>query len=526
MSVLEIRSVSKVFSTTRAVESFDLTVGDGELVCLLGPSGSGKSTLLRMIGGFETPTSGTIRIDGEDVTHVSPERRPTGMVFQSHALWTHMNVHRNLAFGLRLRRLPKEEITRRVEAALEQVGLKGYGQRMTHQLSGGQQQRVALARSLVLEPKILLLDEPFASLDQHLRERLREEVRDLQQRLKITTLFVTHGQDEALALADRIVVMRDGRTEQIAPPDVTYREPATPFVAGFIGTMNLIDGTVTGGAFRHAGLALPVPVADGPATLAVRPEALAITPAEADPGARVHRVTDFGTHAVVDIDLASGPRLKAMVARRPRLDRRHGARPPSPRLRALPRQRGHPPQRLTMPGPISLDRDGHRTFLKWHRARRHGSDPVFTGRRILEGMAAGASVEVDLVLHGDDGFAVLHNLMLEAETTGTRPGPRHPGGGAPDALPARQRRPSHRRPRHAARRPRGADRPRRRASRGAAPARLQGGRRRADPARGRDLRPRAGREPAPLHPLVGRRRGGPPPRGRRSRSPRRLRPLP
>ena len=266
-----------------------------------------------MVGGFETPTGGTITIDGEDVTRLSPEKRPTGMVFQSHALWTHMNVFRNLAFGLKLRRLPKDEIRRRVEAALEQVGLKGYGERMTHQLSGGQQQRVALARTLVLEPKILLLDEPFASLDQHLRERLREEVRDLQQRLGITTLFVTHGQDEALALADRIVVMRDGRTEQIAPPDVVYREPATPFVAGFIGTMNLIEGTVAAGAFRHAGFTLPVPVPDGPATLAVRPEALAIARAEGAGAATVHRVTDYGTHAIVDIELADGLRLKSMV---------------------------------------------------------------------------------------------------------------------------------------------------------------------------------------------------------------------
>jgi putative spermidine/putrescine transport system ATP-binding protein len=311
MAVLDIRGVSKRFGKVTAVDTFDLTVGDGELVCLLGPSGSGKSTLLRMIGGFETPTSGTITIDGEDVTRLSPERRPTGMVFQSHALWTHMNVARNLAFGLKLRRIARDEVTRRVEAALQQVGLEGYGERMTHQLSGGQQQRVALARSLVLEPKILLLDEPFASLDQHLRERLREEVRDLQQRLRITTLFVTHGQDEALALADRIVIMRDGRTEQIAPPDVTYREPATPFVAGFIGTMNLLEGEVAGGSFRHAGFTLPVPVPDGPTTLAVRPEALAITPGGT--AASVHRVTDFGAHAIVDLELADGLRLKAQV---------------------------------------------------------------------------------------------------------------------------------------------------------------------------------------------------------------------
>ena len=314
MSVLEVAGVTKKFGGgVTAVDSFTLTVGDGELVCLLGPSGSGKSTLLRMIGGFERPTSGSIRIDGEEVIHLPPEKRPTGMVFQSHALWTHMNVFKNLAFGLTLRRLPADEIKRKVEAVLELVGLGGYGTRMTSQLSGGQQQRVALARSLVLEPKILLLDEPFASLDQHLRERLREEVRDIQQRLKITTLFVTHGQDEALALADRIVIMRDGKTEQAAPPDTVYREPATPFVAGFIGTMNLVDGTVSNGTFAHTGFAVPLPVPDGPATLAVRPEALDIVPATGAGMAKIHRVTDYGTHAIVDIDLPDGVRLKSMV---------------------------------------------------------------------------------------------------------------------------------------------------------------------------------------------------------------------
>src|ERR1700712_466333 len=236
MAVLNINGVTKQFpGGVKAVDDFSLTVADGELVCLLGPSGSGKSTLLRMIGGFETPTAGSITIDGEEVIHLPPERRPTGMVFQSHALWTHMNVFKNIAFGLKLRRRPTDEIRQRVDTVMELVGLTGYGDRQTHQLSGGQQQRVALARSLVLEPKILLLDEPFASLDQHLRERLREEVRDIQQRLKLTTLFVTPGQDEALALAGRIVFMRDGRTEQAARPDIVYREPATPFVAGFIG---------------------------------------------------------------------------------------------------------------------------------------------------------------------------------------------------------------------------------------------------------------------------------------------------
>lgn len=314
MSSLSISNVSKIFPTTRAVEDFTLTVADGELVCLLGPSGSGKSTLLRMIGGFETPTSGEIRIDGEDVTRLPPERRPTGMVFQSHALWTHMNVFSNIAFGLKLRRLPGAEIRQKVERVLDLVGLAGYGKRHVTQLSGGQQQRVALARSLVLEPKILLLDEPFASLDQHLRERLREEVRDIQQRLGITTLFVTHGQDEALALADRIVVMRDGRTEQADRPETVYREPATPFVAGFIGSMNLVEGEIAEGAFVHSAFRLPVAASAGPALLAVRPEALDIAPASAGQGmASIHRVTDFGINAVVDLNLPDGKRLKANV---------------------------------------------------------------------------------------------------------------------------------------------------------------------------------------------------------------------
>ncbi|MDO1583014.1 ABC transporter ATP-binding protein [Rhizobium oryzicola] len=314
MARLTIDNLRKAFAGTVAVDDFSLDVADGELVCLLGPSGSGKSTVLRMIGGFEQPSSGAIRIDGQDVTRLSPERRPTGMVFQSHALWSHMNVFNNIAFGLKLRRLSRAEIRDKVEHALELVGLAGYGTRQTFQLSGGQQQRVALARSLVLEPKILLLDEPFASLDQHLRERLREEVRDIQQRLGITTLFVTHGQDEALAMADRIVVLRNGQCEQADAPDVVYRNPQTQFVAGFIGQMNFISASVEGGRFLHPDFMLPVNVPDGPAVLAVRPEALDLASAQADQGAIVLRSTDFGSHIMVDLQLRDGTRLKAMTA--------------------------------------------------------------------------------------------------------------------------------------------------------------------------------------------------------------------
>ena len=314
MAKLDITGVSKVFSTTTAVDDITLTVENGELVCLLGPSGSGKSTLLRMIGGFEIPTAGSIRIDGEEVIHLPPEKRPTGMVFQSHALWSHMTVFGNIAFGLKLRRLPRDDIQRKVDAVLDLVGLGGYGKRQPGQLSGGQQQRVALARSLVLEPKILLLDEPFASLDQHLRERLREEVRDIQQRVGITTLFVTHGQDEALALADRIVVMRDGRVEQADPPDVVYRQPRTPFVAGFIGQMNLIEGEVRNGRLAAAGMDVATPLPDGPALLAVRPEFLALSRSDAADAPMAHRVIDYGTHLMIDIDFPGNLRVKAMAA--------------------------------------------------------------------------------------------------------------------------------------------------------------------------------------------------------------------
>lgn len=278
MAQLRLEEVSKSFGTVVAVNPLSLDINDGELVCLLGPSGSGKSTLLRMIGGFEGPTSGRIFIGSDDVANNPPEKRPTAMVFQSHALWSHMNVFENVAFGLKLRSMPKKLIKEKVTGVLELVGLGGYETRNPNQLSGGQRQRVAIARCLVLEPKILLMDEPFASLDQHLRERLREEVRQIQRKLGITTVFVTHGQDEALALADRIVVMSVGSIEQVGTPREIYSHPASEFVAGFIGSMNMNEGKAKGGAIMSGCISAQADVPDGPVTLAVRPEDIIVDP--------------------------------------------------------------------------------------------------------------------------------------------------------------------------------------------------------------------------------------------------------
>ncbi len=311
MARLSLAGVSKEFGSVAAVSPLSLEIGDGELVCLLGPSGSGKSTLLRMIGGFEMPTSGQVLIDGQDVAHVRPNKRPTAMVFQSHALWTHMNVFENVAFGLKLRKMPRAEVTAKVLTALELVGLKGYEKRSPRQLSGGQQQRVAIARCLVLEPKILLMDEPFASLDQHLRERLREEVRQIQRKLGITTLFVTHAQDEALALADRIVVMSMGAIEQVGTPDEIYANPTTPFVAGFIGTMNMLSGVVDSGNVMAAGFRLAANLPNGEATLAVRPEDFVL----ADDGiaVRVRRVVNLGPYLLAEAEGADGSAITVHI---------------------------------------------------------------------------------------------------------------------------------------------------------------------------------------------------------------------
>jgi len=272
------------FGPDWAVQPLDLSVARGEFLSLLGPSGCGKTTILRMIAGFLEPSCGAIRIDGQDVTALPPERRGIGIVVQSYALFPSMDVFENVAFGLRVRRVPRAQVMARVGAALAQVGLSGFERRAPSQLSGGQRQRVALARAIVTEPALLLLDEPLSALDARIRAEMRAWLKDLQHRLGITTVFVTHDQDEALSLSDRIVVMNAGRIEQCAPPRAIYERPATEFVARFVGVANLLAARVVGaGRVAVDGLGA-LPVETGPrrpgdtATLVLRPEALTLAP--------------------------------------------------------------------------------------------------------------------------------------------------------------------------------------------------------------------------------------------------------
>ncbi|MBI1779427.1 MAG: ABC transporter ATP-binding protein [Proteobacteria bacterium] len=314
MASLTLDRLTKRFGAITAVDQMSLDVRDGELVCLLGPSGCGKSTALRLIAGFEEADEGEVRIDGVDVSVLTPNRRPTGMVFQSHALWPHMTVYKNIGFGLTLRHLQPASIKKRIAEVLELVGLTGYDDRYPSQLSGGQQQRVAIARCLVLEPKILLMDEPFSSLDAHLRVRLRTEVRAIQSRLGLTTIFVTHDQDEALSLSDRIVVLNAGRVEQVGSPSEIYTNPVSPFVAGFIGTMNQVETNIAAGAIMLGSVRLPVAASDGPCQLAIRPEDL-LPVSEGITLIRgvVERVVDFGSMRMVDLVAEDGLLLKIQL---------------------------------------------------------------------------------------------------------------------------------------------------------------------------------------------------------------------
>ena len=276
---IEFRQVSKRYGDARSplvVDGIDLLVPKGTLTTILGPSGCGKTTTLRMIAGLEAPTGGTILIDGQDVTTLGPAERNVSMVFQSYALFPHMNVLDNVAYGLSVTGVPREQRTRRAQQAMELVGLAGYGERLPSELSGGQQQRVAVARSIVLEPSVLLFDEPLSNLDARLRRSMREEIRALQQRLRLTVAYVTHDQSEALAVSDRIVVMEAGRIAQAGTPRELYEQPSSAFVAGFMGEAMLFAAQVEpGGAVRLGPLRWEAAgsLAPGPVRLAIRPEA-------------------------------------------------------------------------------------------------------------------------------------------------------------------------------------------------------------------------------------------------------------
>jgi len=238
MAFLDINHASKAFGEMSAVHDFDLHVEKGELVSFLGPSGCGKTTTLRMVAGFEMPTNGTIVLNGKDITNQSPNERDVGMVFQAYALFPNMTVGDNVGFGLKIAKKTKDEIAQRVQEMLSLIKMPELGDRYPYQLSGGQQQRVALARALAIQPQVLLLDEPLSALDAKIRVELRYEIRRIQQQLRITTIYVTHDQEEALTLSDRVVVMNAGRIEQIGPPFELYNFPTTPFVASFVGTLN------------------------------------------------------------------------------------------------------------------------------------------------------------------------------------------------------------------------------------------------------------------------------------------------
>ena len=260
-----------------ALDGLDLVIQPGELVALLGPSGCGKTTALRLLAGLEEPDGGRVLIDGRDVTRLPASKRDVGMVFQAYSLFPHMTARQNVAFGLRMRRVTGPPARDRAAEMLDLVGLTAQADRYAHQLSGGQQQRVALARALAIQPKVLLLDEPLSALDARVRARLRDEIRRVQLEVGTTTLFVTHDQEEALAIADRVGVMQSGRLEQLGPPTEVYNRPLTPFVAEFVGLTNRLPGVVDGGTVEVRGtrVALVEPGApNGPAVALVRPEAV------------------------------------------------------------------------------------------------------------------------------------------------------------------------------------------------------------------------------------------------------------
>ncbi|MEM1668812.1 MAG: ABC transporter ATP-binding protein [Thermosphaera sp.] len=303
MKMVELLNIRKRFGKVVAVDGVSLSVEEGKIFTLLGPSGCGKTTTLRIVAGFETPDEGNVYIGGQNVTKLPPEKRPIGMVFQSYALFPNMTVFGNISFPLRLRRLPREEVRKKVKKLLELVRLDGLENRYPRELSGGQQQRVALARALAREPKVLLLDEPLSALDAKIRKELRGELKRLQRETGITTLYVTHDQEEALALADQVAVMRDGKIEQIGTPQEIYEYPTTPFVAQFIGIGILVAGEARDGYFCRHGRPWPVRVCgEGKGFLLLRPERLKIGEDGFLEG-RVSLATYFGNSVRLEVEV-------------------------------------------------------------------------------------------------------------------------------------------------------------------------------------------------------------------------------
>jgi putative spermidine/putrescine transport system ATP-binding protein len=284
MPYLELRNVTKRFGNVAALDDITFELEQGEFFSMLGPSGCGKTTALRIVAGFESPDEGSVVVDGKDLTRTPPNRRDMGMVFQAYSLFPNMTARQNVEFGLRIRGRSSEQRTDRAGELLELVGLSAQGDRYPYQMSGGQQQRVALARALAIEPKVLLMDEPLSALDARVRVSLREEIRRIQTELGITALYVTHDQEEALSISDRVAVMNAGKPEQIAPPLQIYAEPATPFVAEFVGTMNRLEATVAdSGSVRYGGTQLGVDAVRGRPSgdrvlVLVRPESVTIEP--------------------------------------------------------------------------------------------------------------------------------------------------------------------------------------------------------------------------------------------------------
>ncbi len=338
-TTVEYVEVSRWYGPAQALDGFSLRIEPGELLALLGPSGCGKTTALRLLAGFDQPSAGAVLVAGRDVSAVPANKRDMGMVFQSYSLFPTMTARDNVAFGLRLRRREPGDRRRRSAELLELVGLSEHATKYPHQLSGGQQQRVALARALAIEPAVLLLDEPLSALDAKVREQLREEIRRLQLELGVTTVFVTHDQEEALSIADRVGVMRDGRLEQCAPPAGLYNRPATAFVAEFVGTMNHLPGAVEPGGLVRIGSQLLqadglLPPSGSPVIALVRPEAVTVIPSQGGRttvvvatfrGAttRLHLLQNDGTKVLADIpshqagQLGAGARVDVTLLERP-----------------------------------------------------------------------------------------------------------------------------------------------------------------------------------------------------------------